>query len=156
MKTANGDWIEIESSLDKVEETVEEVLCRVNGHDLPNEKLFGLRLALHEAIANAITHGNRNRSDRSVCIRYERSENRVEITVRDEGHGFNCEKVPDPTVGENIYQCSGRGIFLMRRLVDEVNYNDPGNQVTLVVRYPRDPRISAPPDSCDPPAGLPG
>lgn len=133
MQNPEGDWIAIESALEKVEDTVERILCRVNANALPNEKFFGLRLALHEALANAITHGNRNRRDLSVAIQYRRTSDRVQITIRDQGNGFDCGLVPDPTQGANIFQCSGRGIFLMRKLVDEVNYNERGNEVTLVV-----------------------
>ncbi len=135
-KNTEGDWIEIESALEKVEDAVEQILCRVDANALPNEKFFGLRLALHEAIANAITHGNRNRPDLPVSIRYLRTPEHVEVTIRDQGNGFDCQAVPDPTQGANIFQCSGRGIYLMRRLVDSVDYNDRGNEVTLVVNTP--------------------
>ncbi len=133
MQNTEGSWIEIESALEKVEDTVEQILCRVNANALPNEKLFGLRLALHEAIANAITHGNHSRPELSVSIRHRRTHDRVEVTIRDQGNGFDCDAVPDPTQGVNIFQCSGRGIFLMQKLVDEVDYNDKGNEVTLVM-----------------------
>jgi serine/threonine-protein kinase RsbW len=150
MKNQTDGWIEYESSLEKVEETVDSILCRVEGDALPNEKLFGLRLALHEAIANAITHGNRGRSGLSVGVRLQRTDDHIEVIIRDHGDGFSCELVPDPTEGENIFQCSGRGIFLMRKLVDEVSYNEKGNEVTLLVKHSRDPRLSTPPDSCEP------
>ena len=132
-KNTEGDWIEIDSALENVEDAVEQVLCRVDANALPNEKLFGLRLALHEAIANAITHGNRNHPDLPVSIRYLRTPEHVEVTIRDQGNGFDCQAVPDPTQGTNIFQCSGRGIYLMRKLVDSVDYNERGNEVTLVV-----------------------
>lgn len=138
MKNDTGHWIEIESSLDKVEDTVEEILCMVNGNTLPNEKLFGLRLALHEAIGNAIIHGNGNRPDRSVSIRCLRTQDHIEVTVRDEGDGFDYRSIPDPTLEENLFAASGRGIFLMRRLVDEVRFNTKGNEVTLVAETPEE------------------
>ena len=144
-------WIRVGCNLDKVEEIVDHVLCRVDGETLPIEKLFGLRLALHEALSNAIRHGNRNRPELPVSIRFRRKSDRLEITIRDEGEGFDCNALPDPTVGENLYQCSGRGVFLMRKLVDEVAYNERGNEVTLMVRHRRDPRLSTPPDSCGKP-----
>jgi len=151
MKTSD-EWILIGSSLEKVEEIVDRILCRLDGDALPNEKQFGLRLALHEALANAIKHGNRNRPDLPVHIYTRRLPDRLEVRIRDEGPGFNCDAVPDPTEGDNVYQCSGRGVFLMRKLVDEVDYNDAGNEVTLIVRHTRDPRQSFPPDACDPPS----
>jgi serine/threonine-protein kinase RsbW len=135
-KGPTGDWIEIDSSLEKVEETVEEILCSVNGNTLPNERLFGLRVALQEALNNAICHGNSCDPNRKVHVRSTRLKDRIEITVRDEGEGFDCTLVPDPTREENLFQSSGRGIFLMRQLVDEVRYNECGNEVTLVLKIP--------------------
>jgi serine/threonine-protein kinase RsbW len=128
-----GGWIEIESSLDRVEETVEEILGHMDSHALANEKLFGLRLALQEAIGNAILHGNRNHPDLPVCIRFVRTKRRIKVIVRDEGEGFDPGSVPDPTEGDNLFLASGRGIYLMRKLVDHVHYNKRGNEVTLVV-----------------------
>lgn len=138
MQNTKGKSIEIESSIEKIEHAVEDILCGVNGNTLPNEKLFGLRLALEEAITNAIIHGNRRQPDRSVTIRYRRTKGLVEVTVRDEGEGFDCTAIPDPTHEDNLMQCSGRGIFLMRKLVDEVRYNKIGNEVTLVARFPEE------------------
>ena len=121
----------------------------MEGNSLPNEKLFSLRLALHEAIANAITHGNKGCSDLTVGVRFQRSQDEIQVTIRDRGDGFSCKSIPNPTEGKNIFQCSGRGIFLMRKLVDKVDYNDKGNEVTLVMKHAGNPRSSTPPDSCE-------
>jgi len=133
MADAGEQWITVESTLEKVEDTVEEILCRVDGNTLPNEKLFGFRLALHEALTNAIVHGNHNDPAKSVSIGYRRTRDSAQVTIRDQGSGFDCTSIPDPTHEDNLLQCSGRGIFLMRRLVDDVQYNKDGNQVTLTV-----------------------
>ena len=62
------------------------------------------------------------------------SEGRLEATVRDQGAGFDPTSIPDPTLPENRSRPCGRGVFLMRELLDEVSYNDQGNEVTLVLR----------------------
>jgi serine/threonine-protein kinase RsbW len=59
---------------------------------------------------------------------------RLEARVTDQGRGFDPSTIPDPTEPENILKSGGRGLFLMRQLLDEVSYNDQGNQVTLVLR----------------------
>jgi len=59
---------------------------------------------------------------------------RLEARITDQGGGFDPSAVPDPTEGENILKSGGRGLYLMRQLLDEVSYNDRGNQVTLVLK----------------------
>ncbi len=95
---------------------------------------FNIRVALCEALANAILYGNR--SDRSKLVhlvaRYGRET--VEIHVTDEGAGFDPDAVPDPPLPENIARVDGRGVFLIRRLMDEVRYNDKGNSLCMILR----------------------
>ncbi len=114
-------------------------------------------VALEEALANALYHGNlgldsesRNLPDYRDQVRQRRSqpgmcERRIEVearitrneaafAIRDEGHGFDPSQLPDPTDPVNIEKASGRGIFLMQAFMDEVRYNDAGNAVVLVKR----------------------
>lgn len=89
-------------------------------------------MALREALANAVIHGNGENSYKRVyveCRCYMDGE--VSITVRDEGRGFNSEKVPDPTTSENQLLTNGRGIYLMKTLMDEVSFEDGGSVVRM-------------------------
>jgi serine/threonine-protein kinase RsbW len=92
---------------------------------------FGVRLALDEAIANGIKHGNRHDPDKRVWVRYRVTPESVLAEVEDEGPGFKPEDVPDPLAPENLERSSGRGLFLMRSYMTWVRHNDRGNCITL-------------------------
>jgi serine/threonine-protein kinase RsbW len=93
---------------------------------------FAIRLALEEALNNAVRHGNRMDPAKVVEVEYDIDPRRAIITVTDQGEGFNPAGVPDPTTDENLEKPTGRGIMLMRAYMDQVRFNDRGNQVRLV------------------------
>lgn len=95
---------------------------------------MNLYLALSEALANAIDHGNDRRAGSWVDVDIHLSPEEIRIRIQDEGKGFQVEEVPDPTTSENLFKSRGRGIFLMRCYMDEVRYNEKGNGVLLVKR----------------------
>lgn len=94
---------------------------------------LNLRVALGEALSNAVLYGNREDPEKKVRVAADFSASSVRITVADEGQGFEPEAVGDPTLPENRGRSSGRGLFLLRTLMDEVRFNDVGNRVTLVL-----------------------
>ena len=93
---------------------------------------FAIKLALEEAITNAIRHGNRNDPTKHITVRYRVTPDEAVIWLSDEGRGFNPEVVPDPTLDENLNKPNGRGIMLMRAYMDEVSFGECGSQVRLV------------------------
>jgi len=95
---------------------------------------FAIKLALEEGINNAIKHGNGFDASKSVEIAYNMSHQEVAITITDQGCGFDPGAVPDPTTDENLEKPCGRGIMLMRAYMDEVRFNEQGNQVFLLKR----------------------
>jgi serine/threonine-protein kinase RsbW len=97
----------------------------------PEADRFALRLALEEAIVNAIRHGNRGDPSRRVHVRFEVGPDQVLAEVEDEGEGFDPARVPDPLAPENLERPSGRGLLLMRRYTTWLRYNRLGNCVTL-------------------------
>ena len=99
---------------------------------LSDEVTFDVKLAVQEAVVNAAEHGNEYDENKSVCICCEATDEAIKVTVVDEGPGFDPCCVPDPTLPENILRESGRGVFLMRSLCDEVCYSDKGTKVTIV------------------------
>ncbi|HOX39768.1 MAG TPA: SpoIIE family protein phosphatase [Candidatus Brocadiia bacterium] len=98
--------------------------------------LFATRLALEEAVTNAIRHGNKHDRTRKVHVTFFLEDDRATITVADEGEGFNPSEVPDPRGVEYLEREGGRGLLLMRAYMDEVSYNDKGNAVTMVKYAP--------------------
>lgn len=85
-----------------------------------------------EAVTNAIIHGNDNNPDKIVKINVEKADNTLNVTVADEGPGFNVDIVPDPTKPDYIEQPNGRGIFLMKNLTDDLKFDKNGAVVTLI------------------------
>ena len=87
-----------------------------------DDAAFGIDMAVREAVTNAVIHGNSQDENKTVDIVLKSSPDAVEISVHDQGPGFNPEDVPDPTANENILKTSGRGIFFMRTFMDEVDW----------------------------------
>lgn len=103
--------------------------------DLPG----GLKLALAEALTNAMEHGNRWDTDKTVTLEAEVSCDELRVTVQDQGPGFDYRALGDPTQSEQLLAERGRGVFIMHAVMDEVRYNAQGNQVTLIKRRPTEP-----------------
>ena len=99
---------------------------------LSTETLFDIRLCLEEAVINAIKYGNKLDERLPVVISYAISGGKLEITVRDQGRGFNYRATPDPRSDANILKHGGRGIFLIENLMDEVRYNGSGNEIKMI------------------------
>ena len=95
---------------------------------------FNVRVALCEALANAMLYGNRGDRSKTVDLRARYGPFAIEIHVTDEGAGFDPAGVPDPTLPENLERPDGRGVFLIRCLMDEVRFNDKGNSVCMMLR----------------------
>lgn len=98
--------------------------------------LFSIRLALEEAIINAIKHGNKLDSTKKVKVQFDIDEEKTVLRVEDEGEGFSPADVPDPTLEENLEAVAGRGLALMRASMDSVEYSEKGNVVTMVKASP--------------------
>lgn len=109
----------------------ERIVNRLEAYDFPPRDVFGMRLALEEALVNAIKHGNGMDPDKSVRVTCEIDATRVCVEIEDDGPGFDVSDVPDPTAEENLERPCGRGIMLMRAFMTRVEYNAKGNRLTL-------------------------
>jgi serine/threonine-protein kinase RsbW len=94
--------------------------------------VFAVRLAVEEALNNAIRHGNAMDPSKTAELVYEVTDENVDIRISDEGPGFDHGQVPDPTLDENLDKPTGRGLMLMRAYMDVVEYNDKGNELHMV------------------------
>lgn len=120
------------SRIDTVAAAAAAVAEFVNRSGISEEGAFGIDLAVREAVTNAVLHGNREDEGKTVDVTLKSSPEAVEISVHDQGAGFNPEDVPDPTAAENILKTSGRGIFFMRTFMDEVDWLiRPGGGTTV-------------------------
>ncbi len=121
----------IDSDLEAVLLVQDAIALQLKSCHFEDREIFGIRLALEEALVNAIKHGNREDRGKKVrielCVRHDR----VEIGVADEGPGFEPEKVADPLAEENLERPSGRGLLLIRHYMSEVTYHPPGNRLTM-------------------------
>lgn len=115
-------------------EVQERIVGILEQHGWPMRDVFGVRLALEEALVNAIKHGNRMDPTKQVFIACQFANNEVSITIEDQGEGFQIEEVPDPTDDDNLDKPGGRGIMLIRSFMTTVEYNDRGNRLSLVKR----------------------
>ncbi len=115
-------------NLRKVEKFVDEVSteCKLS------EEIYGnVLIATLEAANNAILHGNKMDERKPVKIKFSNKGKKLILTVEDQGQGFNYREIPDPTAPENIEKVSGRGVFLMEKLSDRIEFLDKGRIVNL-------------------------
>jgi serine/threonine-protein kinase RsbW len=98
------------------------------------QEIFGVHVAMEEALVNAIKHGNRFDQTKQVHVACKLSPSRLHIEIGDEGSGFNPANVPDPTDVAHLDAPGGRGILLMRNFMSRVEYNATGNRVVLEKR----------------------
>ena len=107
----------------------------------PEEKAIEVELALQEALANAVRHGcGGDPSKRVQCCVTHDARGEVVIVIRDPGTGFDVKAVPDPLAGDNVFKPSGRGIYLINRLMDEVHFADEGREIRMR-KSARTPRV---------------
>lgn len=93
-----------------------------------------LFVALDEAFVNAVVHGNRNDPRKLVRITADLSAHEARFTIEDEGDGFRVNELPDPCDPINLFKTSGRGVLLIHNIMDEVQYNERGNRLTMIKR----------------------
>jgi len=130
---SSDEYIEVKIPSDTAEGQVIQarIVEGLEVREYPERDVFAVRLALEEALVNAIKHGNRMSPDKSVDVKCWISDERVRIEIQDEGEGFDRGDVPDPTLLENLERPCGRGIMLMGAFMNLIEYNDQGNKVTL-------------------------
>lgn len=123
--------IELNSNSDsiaEVEKLIDEV-CEINK---VNQDYYGnILIAITEAVNNAIVHGNKKDPLKKFSVACASEQDKLTFTVKDQGQGFDFDNLPDPTDPANIEKPNGRGVFLMRNLADEVNFEDNGRIVEL-------------------------
>lgn len=94
--------------------------------------VFAIKLAVEEGITNAIKHGNKYDPGKNVHVDYTVTPQKFEITIEDEGPGFDLGEVPDPTCEENLEKCSGRGILLIGAYMTKVEYSNGGRRLHMI------------------------
>ena len=124
--------IVVESVPSAVEGVCERILAELKANNFSEDDIFAVHLAVEEAFLNAVKHGSKMDPNKEITIHYSVGADEVEISMTDQGNGFDPNIVPDPRCGENLYKTDGRGLFLMRSYMDRVEYNKRGNRVRMV------------------------
>lgn len=115
----------IGTAVDRIMAVIRRMPC-AEGH------LAEIEVALTEALANAVVHGNREDPNKLVRISAACTDNeQLLISVTDQGEGFDWSCLPDPTVAENLFSSHGRGVFLIRRLMDEAEHELGGRRIVM-------------------------
>lgn len=127
--------LELPNDLGAIERCVEYLLerCRDVGFEEGRLRL-NLRVGVAEALANAMMYGNGRDPRKRVILEAWCGPKQIKIRVTDEGSGFDPESLPDPTLPRNRHRAHGRGVFLIRQLMDHVAFNEQGNSIEMVLR----------------------
>jgi serine/threonine-protein kinase RsbW len=124
--------ITIQSKLDNICH-IEKLVDEISEQCKLSSDIYGkILIATIEAVNNSIVHGNKLDINKTVDVSVQISQKSIHIYVKDQGPGFNYEEVPDPTKPENLENVSGRGVFLMRNLADQIFFDNKGSHVELV------------------------
>jgi serine/threonine-protein kinase RsbW len=127
--------VTLESDLKNVE-VAEEITRRVAGTaGFDEDDQHRIEMAVHETMINAIWHGNKNDPSKNVWLHFKIHPDRLEIRIRDQGTGFDPNRIPDPLENDNLLNVSGRGIFLIRAFMDDFrveHVSGRGTEVTMV------------------------
>lgn len=128
-------FLEFPSDLTLLEPITNHLTKRIEqAWSIPADSCAGLALALRESLINAIKHGNHSDAAKIVRVTTEISNDQAKFTVEDEGVGFNVNDLPHPRDPENLLKSSGRGVLLIKSIMDDAQYNGPGNRLTMIKR----------------------
>lgn len=128
---------QLESSLESVDNAESLCLGAAREVGLSEDACLDLGLAVREAMVNAVVHGNQYDTGKRVSFKLEYRPDSLRITITDQGNGFDLNRVPDPTVGDNLLRGSGRGLLLIQTFVDEfsVKKAPAGGAEVVLVKY---------------------
>jgi len=122
----------VESKSSAGEKVVKEILSGLKAQRFGDDDIFAVHLGLEEAFINAVRHGNKFDPAKKVTIIYDIEPEKAVIFLADEGDGFVPSNIPDPRVGNNIYKIGGRGLFLIRSYMDQIDFNEKGNCICMI------------------------
>lgn len=103
--------------------------------NISEEKKNSIEMAIAEAAANSIIHGNNSNPNKNIFVSISILKRKIKISIKDEGNGFNPKDIPDPTIPENILKGSGRGLFIMKSLADDVEYKFLKENTELILSF---------------------
>ena len=127
----------LDSSLESVDVAEERVLSEAAQAGFDEDQQHHIGMSVRECMVNAVVHGNRYNARKKVTVGISRTAERLEITIADEGEGFDMKNLPDPLADENLLRHSGRGLLLMQAFMDEfqIRPRQPQGTEVRMVKY---------------------
>jgi serine/threonine-protein kinase RsbW len=126
----------LESDLARIERVVEDTEAFLKNRIPDDDLRYRVVLLATEAVTNAIEHGNKFDMSKRVHFRLEVGEGKVELTVQDEGVGFDPANTDDPLDPDNLMRDGGRGLLFMESMADQIRFEDEGRRVCLTFHAP--------------------
>jgi serine/threonine-protein kinase RsbW len=128
----------LDSTLETVDHAEEQATRIATEMGFGEDEVMQISMAVREGAVNAVLHGNNYAPDKKVTLAFERTKDGLVVTIRDQGHGIDLNNIPNPLAPENLLKTSGRGIFLMRSFMDEVEIrpSKTGTEVKLIKHVP--------------------
>jgi len=123
---------QFKSTEPEVKKVAGEVLKTLEEHDFGEDMVFAVHLSLEEAFINAIKHGNHDDPRKKILVECLITPEKVDVSITDEGFGFDPNGIPDPRCDSNLYKSCGRGVLLIQSYMDVVEYNSRGNCIHMV------------------------
>jgi serine/threonine-protein kinase RsbW len=140
-KTPENYSIVVENKMSAINSVYNQIQSKMLENSFDKDDIFAVHLTFEEAFFNAVKHGNNMDPGKKVTVEFTIDEDKIEISVTDEGSGFNPDVIADPRFGENLFKPGGRGLLLMNSYMDIVKYNERGNSVYMV-RYKERPPLA--------------
>jgi len=140
-ETQMSSSMTVENTLSAAGCVFEQILLKMEDKGFSKDDIFAIHLAFTEAFSNAVRHGNKMDPTKEVKVGFSVDMDKIEISITDQGNGFEPQAIPDPRFGKNLYKPAGRGLLLMRSYMDEIEFSEQGNSVYMV-RYKEKPPIS--------------
>ena len=122
---------DLPSELDILSKIIPSIMSEIKALSLSEEDCFNIKLSLEEALTNAIKHGNKMNPALFVKLKIEYAHDKLTITIEDQGEGFDYQHLSDPSKDGNLHNTSGRGVFLIKNLMDEVNFFSGGRGIKM-------------------------
>ncbi|MBF0384308.1 MAG: ATP-binding protein [Candidatus Omnitrophica bacterium] len=122
----------IPSKTELINELLSSVLAKLSDIGLDPGAIFNIKLALYEAMVNAVKHGNKLNPDLKVKLEINIQNGNLIMQVSDEGTGFDYKNIPNPLTSKNLERLSGRGIFLIEKIMDKFEFMNEGRTIKMV------------------------